>query len=160
MRKRYWLAALFTLLMHVASAQNNYCDDLSRDTDAVSKAISWRSPDLNISLKSTLTDTTVQVWANFNIKQQSEFIAEENGLFIRFDDGKSLRFFGQRVTRKYISAREGFFYETSLLLNPKNYEWFKTKKITKFQIAGVDVDIADDLAVQIESYAICMSGMK
>jgi len=46
------------------------------------------------------------------------------------------------------------------LLNPKNYEWFKTKKITKFQIAGVDVDVADDLAVQIESYAICMSGMK
>lgn len=141
-------------------AQNNYCDDLTRDTDKVANTITWKSPDLNITLRSVQSSNGVEVWANFNVKYLSEMIIEDGGLFIRFESGKSLKYFGQRVSHTFISNRDGYYYQTDLKLSPEVIERFQTQKIIRFQIASIDVPVTTDLAAQIEAYAVCMSGMK
>lgn len=157
MKKSFWPALFLVCFIKLASAQNNYCDDITQDTDAVKKTITWRSPENNITVKGIVTGEP-QIWILFNIRHQSEFIAEEGGLFIRFGDGKALKYFGQPVNRKYINAHEGYYYQTDLLIKPDDLLWFKTKKITKYQIAGIDVPVSDDLAVQIQAYVICITG--
>jgi endonuclease YncB( thermonuclease family) len=157
MKKQFCLFVFLITLVKLATAQNNYCDDITRDTDAVTKTITWHTPELNINIKAIVTDTA-QLWISFNIAHQSEFIAEEGGLFIRFDDGKSLKYFGQQVSRKYLSAREGYYYQTDMPIKPNELLWFKTKKITKYQIAGIDVPVTADLATEIQAYLICITG--
>jgi len=157
MKKHFCLTFFSICFIKIVVAQNNYCDDITRDTDAVKKTITWRTPELNINIKAIITEKP-ELWISFNLKRQSEFIAEEDGLFIRFDDGKSLKYFGQRVSRKYISAHEGYYYQTDMLLKPDDLLWLKTKKITKYQIAGIDVPVTNDLAVEIQAYIICITG--
>ncbi|MBW4889862.1 hypothetical protein KXQ82_09050 [Mucilaginibacter sp. HMF5004] len=157
MKKHFCLTLFLICFIKLVVAQNNYCDDIVRDTDAVKKIITWKSPELNINVKAIITDTA-QLWLNFNLTQQSEFIAEEGGLFVRFDDGKSLKFFGQRVSHKYLNARDGYYYQTDMLIKPETLVWFKTKKITKYQIAGIDVPVTPDLAIEIQAYIICITG--
>ncbi len=156
MGKKLLLILLFTFTAKPLIAQNNYCDDITRDTDAITKTTALKSPENNITVKGLMLETP-QIWMSFNIKHQSEFISEYGGLFIRFDDGKSLKFFGQPVSRKYISARDGYFYQTDMMIKPDDLVWFKTKKITKYQIAGIDVPVTNDLAVQIQAYIICIN---
>jgi hypothetical protein len=156
MKKQFCLTVLLITIIKLAAAQNNYCDDITRDTDAVKKTVTWRTPALNINIKAVITDTP-QVWISFNIKHQSEFMAEEGGLFLRFDDGKALKFFGQPVNHKYINAREGYYYQTDMMMKQSNLLWLKTKKITKYQIAGIDVPVTNDLATEIQAYILCIT---
>jgi hypothetical protein len=157
MKKHFWVTTFLICFVKLAAAQNNYCDDITRDTDAAKKTITWHSPENNITVKGVITDVP-QLWLRFDLTHQSEFIAEEGGLFIRFDDGKALKFFGQPVSHKYINAHMGYYYQTDMLIKPDDLVWLKTKKITKYQIAGIDVPVTDELAIQIQAYVICITG--
>ena len=157
MRARFWLTVFLTCFINIAVfAQNNLCDDITRDTDVVKKSAIWTTPALNITIKVVMLNIP-QVWVNFNVKHLSEFISDSDGLFIRFNDGKSLRYFGQMIAHKYISTREGYFYQTDKQLTTDEIQWFKNKKISKYQIAGIDVPVTNELATQIQAYMACIT---
>jgi hypothetical protein len=160
MKIRFWLVVLLTCSTFVTLAQNNYCDDLRSDTDKVNNAITVRSPELNIILKRVQNNSNEKFWVNFNVRHLSEFVAEEGGLFVKFDNNKTLKYFGQSIKHHFISNRDGYYYETDLPLSSDIFLLFKTQKIVKFQIAGIDVPVTDELAIEIEAYAVCLDGTK
>jgi hypothetical protein len=158
MKIRFWLTVLLTCSTFASLAQNNYCDDLRSDTDKVKNTVTVRSPELNIILKRVRNSGNEQFWINFNVTHLSEFVIEEGGLFVRFDNNKTLKYFGQSIKHHFISNRDGYYYETDLPLNSDAFLLFKTQKIVKFQIAGIDVPVTDELAVLISAYAVCLNG--
>ena len=160
MKIPFRLTALFLLWCSCAAAQNNYCDDLVADTDKVRGAVTLRTPEANIMLRRIQADGKEEVWVNFNIRHLSEFVMEEGGLFIRFEDGRMLRYFGQRVKHTFLSVRDGYVYETDLRLGADEVALLRSKKIKKFQVAGIDVPVTDELATQVEAYVICLEGTK
>jgi len=131
------------------------CADILRDTDKVTKAITCTAPDMSMALKAVISggDTTITV--NFNVKEIIS--SDEAGLYIKLDDGHTLRYFGQRITKTWLNARDGYNYETILTCGPTVVRQLKARKIKVFQIAGIDVTVNNAIAEEFQGYLNCIS---
>ncbi len=162
MKKFYLLAVLLLCFATLTRAQTedqvDYCKMISRDTDATSGKHTYQSPEGKIWLKSEVTAAGQTITLNFNTTDMA--LHEEGGLFIRFSDNKTLRVFGQHITHEWVGPQTGYEYTTVLTLNTQQLEALKTKKVSIFQIATIDVELNDDAATQLQAYANCLVGLK
>jgi len=161
---RYLITLILLCLAAITRAQTanepapDYCKQISRDTDATTGKHTYQSPFDKICIKSEVTATGQTITINFNTHQIE--LSEEAGLYIKFTDGKVLRFFGQKIDHKFENTITGYNYETTLSVSPEKLEYFKTKKIAVFQIANIDVEVNDDIATQFQAYVNCIAGLK
>ncbi|OCX52666.1 hypothetical protein BEL04_14565 [Mucilaginibacter sp. PPCGB 2223] len=164
MKKSFLLIAVFLCLATLTRAQTadepavDYCKQISRDTDAAAGKHTYESPFDKMIIKSVVTSAGQTITINFNTHQME--LSEEAGLYIKFTDGKALRFFGQKIDHKYENSVTGYNYETTLIVSPEKLEYFKTKKVAIFQIANIDVEVNDDTATQFQAYANCIANLK
>ena len=164
MTKYYLLTALLLCLAPIARAQTandqqvDYCKQISRDTDATTGKHTYQSPFDKISIKSEVTAAGQIITIDFNTHEMA--FSDEAGLYVKFTDGKSLRFFGQKISHQYENAITGYNYETVLTVSPEKLQYFKTKKIAIFQIASINVEVNDDTATQFMAYANCIANLK
>ena len=164
MKKDHLFIGLLLCLSSLARAQVaddpqiDYCKQISRDTDAVTGKHTYESPFDKMIIKSVVTAAGQTITINFNTHEIA--FSDEAGLYVKFTDGKSLRFFGQKIDYKYENAVTGYNYQTTLTISPEKFEYFKTKKVAIFQIASIDVEINDDTATQFMAYANCIAGLK
>jgi hypothetical protein len=155
MMRRSLFTILMVCLMHVAHAQTDDCAGIVRDTDKVTKVITCTGPDMSMILKAVISRKDTAVTVNFNIKQI--VASDEAGLYVRLDDGHVLRYFGQRITKTWLNARDGYNYETVLSCSPVVIQQLKTKKIKVFQIAGIDVTVNEAVAEEFQAYLNCIA---
>lgn len=155
MTRRSLLTILLVCLMHVAHAQTDYCADIVRDTDKVTKVITCTGPDMSMMLKAIISGTDTAITINFNIKQM--VASDEAGLYIKLDDGHTLRYFGQKITKTWLNSRDGYNYETVLSCSPAVVQQLKTKKIKVFQIAGIDVTVNEAIAEEFQADVNCIA---
>jgi len=165
MNKSCYLITLVLLcLAAMAKAQStgeppvDYCKQISRDTDATTGKHTYQSPFDKICIKSEVTTAGQTITIKFNTHQME--LSEEAGLYIKFTDGKVLRFFGQKIDHKFENTLTGYNYETTLTVSLEKLEYFKTKKIAVFQIANIDVEVNEDTATQFQAYVNCIAGLK
>jgi hypothetical protein len=149
------LSIVLLCFISMAHAQTDSCADVTRDTDTVSKIITLTSPDMKVMIKNVITNGIPELTLTFTTKAMEA--SDEAGLYIRLEDGKWLRYFGQHISRTWINSYEGYRYEATMPCNPVVLEKLKTKRITMFQIASIDVSIDDDLAGQFQGYVNCVS---
>jgi len=164
MKKGFLLIALLLCLATFARAQvtddqqPDYCKQISRDTDATAGKHTYESPFDKMIIKSVVTSAGQTITINFNTHEMA--FSDEAGLYVKFTDGKSLRFFGQKIDYKYENAVTGYNYQTTLTVSPEKLEYFKTKKVAIFQLASIDVEVSDDTATQFMAYANCIANLK
>ncbi|WP_448698191.1 hypothetical protein ACFGVR_15330 [Mucilaginibacter sp. AW1-3] len=155
MMMRLSLLAIFLLgSLGIAHAQTDYCADLVRDTDKVTKVITCTGPDMSMALKAVINGRDTTVTINFNIKELVS--SDEAGLYIKLDDGHTLRYFGQKINKIWLNSRDGYNYETVLTCSPAVLRQFKAQKIKVFQIAGIDVTVHRAVAEEFQGYLNCM----
>jgi hypothetical protein len=151
----FLLTILFVCLLHITYAQSDNCAEIYRDTDKVAHTITSTSPEMNMIIKRVVSGADTAYSLNFNTK---EIVAsDEAGLYIKLDDGHTLRYFGQKVTRKWLDPVQGYQYETTMTCNPKVLQTLKAKKISLFQIAGIDISVKDVVGEQFQEFVKCIS---
>jgi len=162
MKNIYLLVTVLLSFITLAKAQTeekvDYCVQISRDTDAAQGIRTYQSPEGRISIKNQVSAAGSTAAITFSTKEFALY--EEEGLFIRFTDHHTLRFFGQHIEHKNYSPLSGYTYDTVLTLTPEQLEIFKTKKISVFQIASIDVEVDDDIATAFQAYVNCITGLK
>jgi len=154
MRRPTLMLLLLLCIARLAHAQGTDCTGISRDTDKVSHTITCISPEMNLILKKVISGTDTSYTLNCNVKQMAA--SEEMGLYIRLEDGHTLRYFGQKVSHTWLNARDGYNYETILNCNRTVVEALKSKKVVLFQIAGIDVTVNEAIAEEFQNYVQCM----
>jgi len=149
------LTVLMFSLFSTVYGQTDYCADIIRDTDKVTKVVTCTTPDMSMALKAVINGRDTTITVNFNVKEITS--TDEAGLYIKLDDGHTLRYFGQKISKTWLNSRDGYNYETVLTCGPAVVRQFKTKKIKLFQIAGIDVAVNNAIAEEFQRYLNCIA---
>ncbi len=155
---------LFIASLNFAKAQTDPCADIKKTREEENKVTSYASPILgHIRLNKKLLDNepvygvSFYIVFSFNIKN-ADYDAQ--GVWVTFADGTIWKVPAPAISCSYLNIDYGYNLLAVGMLEDKDPEQFKAKKVVKIRIGNHEIDIDDDYATKFMAYVKCIDDMK